>query len=147
VYRQQFGLNRGGSILDAGCGPTLVGEALLDVGYDVVGADPSGQMISGREADSRLAVNEHDSFRSRSSMVSSTRVAHSTFDCRSVSFIEAEPRTPAERLQSIILLCRGLPRRFGVARELLRSKQLCHKVSRAISVWRSDRSLRSMMPR
>ena len=38
------GLPAGGRILDAGCGPGLVGEALLQAGYRVVGVDLSAEM-------------------------------------------------------------------------------------------------------
>jgi SAM-dependent methyltransferase len=36
----------GGRILDGGCGPGLVGEALLQAGYRVVGVDLSAEMIA-----------------------------------------------------------------------------------------------------
>ncbi len=39
-------LPAGGRVLDAGCGPGLVGEALLRAGYRVVGVDLSAEMIA-----------------------------------------------------------------------------------------------------
>ncbi|MGH7223081.1 MAG: class I SAM-dependent methyltransferase [Gemmataceae bacterium] len=39
-------LPAGGRVLDAGCGPGLVGEALLQAGYRVVGVDLSTEMIA-----------------------------------------------------------------------------------------------------
>ena len=39
-------LPTGGRVLDAGCGPGLVGEALLRAGYRVVGIDLSAEMIA-----------------------------------------------------------------------------------------------------
>jgi predicted TPR repeat methyltransferase len=36
----------GGRILDAGCGPGLVAEALLQAGFRVVGIDLSAEMIA-----------------------------------------------------------------------------------------------------
>src|SRR5512138_27154 len=44
---------RGGRVLDAGCGPGLVAEALLEAGCDVLGVDLSTEMI--RRARARCA--------------------------------------------------------------------------------------------
>jgi SAM-dependent methyltransferase len=43
---QVAGLPAGGRVLDAGCGPGLVAEALLQAGYRVVGVDLSAEMIA-----------------------------------------------------------------------------------------------------
>lgn len=43
---QAADLPSGGRILDGGCGPGLVGEALLKAGYRVVGVDVSAEMIA-----------------------------------------------------------------------------------------------------
>ncbi|HWG46837.1 MAG TPA: class I SAM-dependent methyltransferase [Gemmataceae bacterium] len=43
---QMASLPAGGRILDAGCGPGLVSEALLQAGYQVVGVDLSAEMIA-----------------------------------------------------------------------------------------------------
>jgi SAM-dependent methyltransferase len=43
---QTADLPAGGRILDAGCGPGLVAEALLQAGYTVVGVDLSAEMIA-----------------------------------------------------------------------------------------------------
>jgi len=42
---REAGLPPGGLVLDAGCGPGLVGAALLEAGYRLVGVDLSGGMI------------------------------------------------------------------------------------------------------
>jgi|SRR5579875_3807947 len=55
----------GGRILDAGCGPGLVAEALLQAGYRVVGVDLSAEMIS--RARKRCALfGERASFEQKS---------------------------------------------------------------------------------
>ena len=62
---QAANLPAGGRVLDAGCGPGLVGEMLLRAGYRVVGVDLSAEMIA-RARQRCVSFSERASFEQKS---------------------------------------------------------------------------------
>ncbi len=85
----------GGRVLDAGCGPGLVSNGLLDAGLHVVGVDLSTEMIERAEGAVPRTLSAPGSCSARSTTQSSIHSRRSMAPCRVSCFTMLSTRSPS----------------------------------------------------